>query len=299
MDKEQQELLESIRNSDNGDREKRNGARLSEGHTSLAIDQISGTHSSDERYAGRSEDVERGTNEFNQGSTSGERAGNGYSEGRGPSLTENEHPSESDDRDDQRYEEYLSTPLPLPENEHKSNALRKKQLNADRQKRFRDRQQENTPLNQAQNRGVSVTSSITQEEHPKFSIKNILSAGTTKSNDHNAKVKEEVKLLTKTEVDALLENMVFIYMNGSGLLDNILEIIVKDHEAVSIWQLDEQEATMLARMHLERGRVDKQAAQSARVLLQLYDKIWLIMLAAPRVMGTVKHVSSHEGVSFK
>lgn len=93
--------------------------------------------------------------------------------------------------------------------------------------------------------------------------------------------------------------MVFIYTQGSGLLDNILEIVVRGHEKVQIWQLDESEAEMLASMHLEKAKKDIQAARSARLLLSIYDRLFTIMLIAPRAMRTAQHIKESGGLSFK
>jgi hypothetical protein len=90
-----------------------------------------------------------------------------------------------------------------------------------------------------------------------------------------------------------------IYFRGSGLLDDILEIIVKDHEPVTIWQLDEDEAAMLTEMHLQRATYDKRAAESAHQLLALYDRLYMYLLAGPRAKLTYSHIKEHGGLSFK
>lgn len=110
---------------------------------------------------------------------------------------------------------------------------------------------------------------------------------------------EKVKLFSKEEVKADLEKLTEVYRRGSGLLDDILEIIVKDHEPVQIWQLDEEEAETLAGMHLEQARFDEGAARSARKLLSMYDRLYRYIIAGPRMKATVSHVKEHGGFSFR
>lgn len=118
-------------------------------------------------------------------------------------------------------------------------------------------------------------------------------------NPFNVGEKEPPKLFTKAEAELEIDRMTEIYFHGSGILDDILEIVVKDHEEVQIWQLEQTEAQMLAKMHLARAQVDKGAAISARKLLGLYDRLILWMLAVPRVKATVSHIGEHGGLSFK
>jgi hypothetical protein len=107
------------------------------------------------------------------------------------------------------------------------------------------------------------------------------------------------RLFTQSEAEDELARLTEIYFRGSGLLDDILEIIVKDHEPVQIWQLGTDEAEQLAFMHLERAKRDKEAARSARKLLEIYDRLYLWMIVIPRVQATGRHVKEHKGLSFK
>lgn len=108
-----------------------------------------------------------------------------------------------------------------------------------------------------------------------------------------------VKLFSKQEAEEELERLTDVYRRGSGLLDDLLEIIVKDHEPVQIWQLDDEEAMTLAAMHLERARTDEEAARSARKLLEIYDRLYRYLLVGPRMKATFSHVKEHGGLSFR
>jgi hypothetical protein len=107
------------------------------------------------------------------------------------------------------------------------------------------------------------------------------------------------RLFTQTEADDELARLTEIYFRGSGLLDDVLEIIVKDHEPVQIWQLGQDEAEQLAFMHLERAKRDKEAARSARKLLEIYDRLYLWMIVVPRVQATGRHIKEHKGLGFR
>lgn len=126
-------------------------------------------------------------------------------------------------------------------------------------------------------------------KEPAFQLKNPFKLGD----------KESAKLFTKQEVEIETERMVDIYFHGSGILDDILEIVVKGHEEVQIWQLERSEAEMLAKMHLSRAQVDKASAASARQLLAMYDRLYIWMLMIPRGKATVTHIKDHGGLSFK
>jgi len=129
------------------------------------------------------------------------------------------------------------------------------------------------------------------EEPIKFQLKNPFNFKDT--------TKKPIKLFSKPEVELEHDKLVEIYFRGSSLLDDILEIVVKDHEPVQIWQLDESEAEMLAEMHLARAQVNEDSARSARQMLALYDRLYMYILITPRLVGTSKHVKEHGGFSFK
>ncbi len=115
----------------------------------------------------------------------------------------------------------------------------------------------------------------------------------------DGEIEKPTKLFSNAEAEREFEHMKDIYFRGSGFLDDILEIVVKDHEPVQIWQISEEEATMLAINHLDRAKVDEGAARSARVLLDIYDRIYFWMVVYPRTKLTYSHVRAHGGFSFK
>lgn len=113
------------------------------------------------------------------------------------------------------------------------------------------------------------------------------------------KEQSPVKLFTKEEAEREYDKIYDVYIRGSGILDDILEIIVKDHEPVQIWQLDDSEAEILARMHLDRAQHDEQAARSARKLIEIYERLYIYVLLYPRMKQTGSHVKEHGGFSFR
>jgi hypothetical protein len=115
--------------------------------------------------------------------------------------------------------------------------------------------------------------------------------------------KKPIKLFTQTEAKLEHDRLVDIYFRGSSLIDDMLEIVVKDHEPVQIWQLDETEAEMLAELHLARAQVNEESARSARQLLAIYDRLYVWILAMPRLKATHNLVQEHggylHGITFK
>lgn len=109
----------------------------------------------------------------------------------------------------------------------------------------------------------------------------------------------EERTFTIKEADENLDKLIFLYTQGSSILDDILEIIVKGHEPVKIWALDEDEAHMLATMQMERAKKDKAAARVVRVMLKVYDRLYFLMLVGPRLKATGSHVKAHGGFSFR
>ncbi len=122
---------------------------------------------------------------------------------------------------------------------------------------------------------------------PRFQLKGLLARSQVPS-----------KTFTKKEAEDSLEKLAVVYSQGSHLLDEILEVITKDHEQVSIWQLDPDESNMLATLHVERAQHDPQAAKSARVLLSLFDKVYVISITWPRVVLSSRYVKQHKGLSL-
>ncbi len=182
---------------------------------------------------------------------------------------------------------------------------RRKELHRQRQARYAARKKAQVEQAMSMDQGQSGQSSIDgftdpgqahilpfPDQQPRFTLKNPFKKETDQP------PAPPVKLFTAKEMDEEKERLAFVYLHGSGLLDNVLEIVVKGHEKVTIWQFSEGEAAILAEMHLERARRDQNAARSARLLLALYDRIFLITLLGPRVVATGQHVIQR-GVSFK
>jgi hypothetical protein len=303
---EQRSLLDAIRKEDKPD-----GNVGRSGHTSTSVNKI-------QRTFGNTERSNSGSPGMSRSPETGETRPDGRpeadettlgtiqrsSEGSRPSISQSFNSPESNRTTSERLQGDQTSV-----GNAQSNALqadeeeRRKILARQRQERFRAKQ------NQAQNAGVTVTPPVTQNvTHEsnagngiQFSLKKLL-PGNAKADESNAKKdkpKEEIKLLTSKEADEYLEALTYIYKNGSGILDDIIQIVVKGHDEVTIWQLDEDEAEELARMHLSKAKVSKEAAASARKLIDLYSKTYFIMLLGPRAIATVRHVKEHGGLSFK
>jgi hypothetical protein len=252
-------LLEEIRSNGRG-----NDTTLSVRHTGTASDEISGTQSIAERIDRGNEESTGGTNGRTQTSNSIERTAHGYDQGSRSTQPTDINSSESANRNSNRPQELI------------------RQRIARAQQRAKEKTQPTTGVHPGR---------IEQEQKPKFQIKV----------PFLEKIKEDKqsgKLFTIREADEALEDMTTMYVRGSQLLDECLEIIVKGHEEVAIWTLDEEDARMMARLHLERAKVDKGAAQAARALLALHDRFLLFMIIAPRVKITVSLIAER-GLSFK
>lgn len=137
--------------------------------------------------------------------------------------------------------------------------------------------------------GAHDSSGRREKEPIDFNLKGVFSR----------KKSEPAKLFDEKEAEVEYDKLYEIYFYGSGILDDILEISVKGHEPVQIWQLDPDEAETLTRMHLQRATYDRKAAASARQLIALYDRLYFWLLAGPRAKATYSHVKEHGGFSFR
>lgn len=110
-----------------------------------------------------------------------------------------------------------------------------------------------------------------------------------------------VQLLSEKESqdDEQLEHLMAVYMFLWSLPDYALEIFVKDHEEVQIWQLATAEAEELANAKLRLAKTDRDAAREVRSLLSMYDRMLNYTLSLPRMIATGRHIKEHEGFSFK
>lgn len=244
----------------------------SNGPVETAIGSFSATPRTDERNA--TDDARRV-----EGMESEPRTNGGYDSGIRPVDESSINPASGIDRDDNQ----IGASQLAPEEEEE----RKKELHRQRQQRYIDRQKAKNEDNLSFFPSESRQKTPDGKAHIQF--KNPLKRDEA----------EPVKLFTQKEVDEKKDKLLYVYLHGSGLLDDILEIIVKGHEKVEIWQLDDAEAAMLADMHLDRAKTDQAAARSARTLIALYDRIYYFMLFGPRMIATGQHINRHGGLSFK
>lgn len=201
--------------------------------------------------------------------------------------------------------------VPLPPRETpEQKAERERELHRQRQQRYADRKRaaqggeipatmlESEPEPAASRPPVmghvTPLAGSPADAHPRFSLKLPFL-----EKRHGDGKPEKVRLFSSKEVEEKLEKFTEIYQRGSGLLDDILEIVTKDHEPVRIWQLDEEDAATMATMHLERARFDEGAARSARKLEEIYDRFFFWFLVGPRLKASYSYVHEHGGFSFK
>jgi hypothetical protein len=161
-----------------------------------------------------------------------------------------------------------------------------------RQRKQRQRDREKAEGYLSSNRDSDSDRAVTQPvaEQSRFQLKNPFDL---------KKEPEKVKLFSKTESDESEDAIVKVLMVGTDLLDDILEIIVKDHEPVSIWAMDEDEATLFAQAHLKRAQKDQDAARVARKLIAIHDKLLTFQYLFSRTKKTVSHVKEHGGLGFR
>lgn len=114
-----------------------------------------------------------------------------------------------------------------------------------------------------------------------------------------SKAPSRTKVYSESEADSKRDKIYQVYYFGSSLLDDALQIITKDHEEVQIWQLSEEEADTLVEMHLYQAQHDVSAARSADKLVEIYDRMYKLMLAWPRFRLSISYVKEHGGLSFK
>ncbi len=192
----------------------------------------------------------------------------------------------------------VASPSPVelqPEMSEEERLAKQRELHRQRQERYRERQREengdselDTPASASPASPANVTRhSEAGDAH--FQFKNPFTSG------HS----EPVKLLTKGEADEAREKLVYLFIHGSSLIDDLLEIIVKDHEPVQIWRMDEDEAGLFADAQLERSKRDKEAARVTRIMLRIYDRMMWIIYAAPRLKASHSHIKDHGGLSFR
>ena len=105
--------------------------------------------------------------------------------------------------------------------------------------------------------------------------------------------------MTDKDVDEHKEHLIEVYLFLSSLPDSLLEIVVKDHELVSIWQMTTEEAETFASIRLEQAKKDPKVAREIRTLIDIYEKMYFYMYLYPRLLATGRFISDHRGFSFK
>lgn len=171
--------------------------------------------------------------------------------------------------------------------------LRQRELNRQRKARYDERQRAEKAQNEQESLPLpppALPPGGNADSNARFQFKNPFQGGPDLT---------DVKLLTKAEAEDAQEKLEYLFIQGSSILDDILEIIVKDHEAVQIWKMDEEEAAMFATMQLEHSKKDKQAARVTHALLRVYERLAWFMYAGPRLKATYSHAQEHGGFSFR
>jgi hypothetical protein len=108
----------------------------------------------------------------------------------------------------------------------------------------------------------------------------------------------EVKLIKESEAAEKIEKLTDLFIRGSNLLDQVLQIIVKGHEEVYIWTLDEDTARIFAIQQVEAAKTNKEAAHTVSRLEAIHSNIFKIQVFAPRMIATGKLVKE-KGLGFK
>ncbi len=117
--------------------------------------------------------------------------------------------------------------------------------------------------------------------------------------DDTTEKEEPAKPLTNKEADELLQKTKDALKKAFLLPDVILEIIVKGHEEVDIWSLDDEDAESWAKLLIEQGKRNGKEAQVVRKLASAYDRLFLAGLFIPRIKQTFTHIKGHGGIGFR
>jgi len=168
---------------------------------------------------------------------------------------------------------------------------RKREMARQRQQRKRDKDAQSQTVLEVGGDG-NARDNFASKDNVEVRIRNVTPS-------KNGKPVEEVKLFTKLEADEKLEKLTYILVQGSSLIDDLVEIIVKGHEKVDIWKLSDDEANMIAMMMTEEAKKSKAMAKQVRTIIAVYDKMYMFMLLGPRVVQTGRHIKSHGGFSIR
>lgn len=176
-------------------------------------------------------------------------------------------------------------------------AEREKELHRQRQARYEERKKEEKLSSEtsASRQNSPDVSADTRVKYPdsdaRFQLKSPFKL--------SGKESEKVKLFTKDEAEESRKALIDLFCKASSIADDIVEIVVKGHEQVQIWAMDEDDAAIFVDAHLKNAQKDQDSARTARILLRVYNKIHTIQYVFSRSVATVRHVKDHGGLSFR
>ena len=271
--------LEKIREEAHG----RSGVTAGRRHTPSRVKEDGSSVGTGQRTDSSDQSGEGRTGSGEEGTPSIEGTVGGFDSGTRSTITAigNHYGLPGESGDAEVRQEPATTSTVVTERDMEAERERKRQLAAARQRRKRALEKEaQTESKVARDSDVSDV---------KIDLKPPFKRGSL----------ENVKVFTDREATEQFDKLVFVYTRGSELLDDVLEIIVKDHEKVHIWGLDEEDARMLATLQMERAKKDKAAARTVRTLISIYDRMYILMLVGPRLVASGQHIKSHGGLSFK
>lgn len=124
--------------------------------------------------------------------------------------------------------------------------------------------------------------------------------GDTSKTMPSAKPKPIGKVFTDTEAARMKPVVIQCIMWTSIHLDQFIIATTPRHDnSLIIWSdIDEELAEVLASALLSRARVDPRAARLTRNMVELYDRIKVVVIITPRMYRTLLYYL-HEGISVK
>ena len=105
--------------------------------------------------------------------------------------------------------------------------------------------------------------------------------------------------ISEAEAAEMRPRLIDIYIKVSGLADDALIAVVKDHEYVRIWAMSEIEAEAFVDARLARARVQRKEAKQLRDLDAVYERIMMISYIWPRLLRTGEYIQEHKGFSLR
>ena len=147
----------------------------------------------------------------------------------------------------------------------------------------------------------------------------VLSVGTPKETPSEKRAKRDAKKLieeaevpvkpkqdysstatiSEEEAAEMRPRLIDIYTKITGLADDALIALVKDHEYVRIWAMSEIEAETFVDMRLVRAKTNRKEAKNLRNLDEMYERIAYISYVWPRLFATEEYVKEHKGFSLR